>query len=585
MKKFNWTLICLLALLLWGCNDDIAYNEIDTSKENIRSSIRWYGSKNTETAQTNTRGSAQNMKLWAHNPIITVKFLNETEDVSLMEKIKTYAKEWEEYAGVEFKFVDKSENSLVRIGFDWNDNSWLTWSYTGNDAKVVVDQNSPTASFGGFNDGWMSEEEIKGDVLRLFGQVLGLEYEQRHMGWDTDWWKIKDGKYQAQKYWEDQFDGAFNLDWETIKTYVFDPLAATAGNHQTEEIDFESIMIWPNYTVRETVKRYANYELSAMDKQFIATLYPRKDVGRLPEYIRVNGKKYDVVRIGEYLWINNNLYGDGKEGYNITREDINTQLGYWGHKESDYPVDMKDVHRYFGQYFTPDYIFGTLADKSKTVICEENSTTPNQAWGIPSVNAFRQLFTMCGTGHDVEVRNALAARRYDNPAARSVIVPWTVPGSNTDFFDNGNTNRYGFNLMPGASVRLDSDSQPIEVQYLFWFAGMAAIDTDNDNRPMTASFAYVGQFRPRIRATLPHLQNVRFCRRLTDEELGYKLYIDKEQTNIIKLSLTEIPPSGYEELPNGSMRGTFVQHNLKGNILSMKDIKGIADLMVWYENR
>jgi hypothetical protein len=272
MKNYFLLLCCMLAFLT-SCNKEFE-NTPEVSKQHVK--IRWYGAKVLES-QPITRGVADNMKLWASNPVITVKFLNQTNDPALMEKIKTYAKEWEEYAGIEFKFVEQTDKTLVRIGFDWEDNSWLTWSYTGTDAKMVRNQNEPTACFGGLDDGWMSDEEIRGDVLRVFGQILGLEYEQRHMGWDDNWWKKdKNDNYYAQKYWENIFDGYYEeFDWETIKEFVFDPLSGI-GIHQTEDLDLESIMIWPNYTKKETTKPLANYELSEGDKEFIARLYPKK---------------------------------------------------------------------------------------------------------------------------------------------------------------------------------------------------------------------------------------------------------------------------------------------------------------------
>ena len=56
-----------------------------------------------------------------------------------------------------------------------------------------------------------------------------------------------------------------------------------------------------------------------------------------------------------------------------------------------------------------------------------------------------------------------------------------------------------------------------------------------------------------------HWMPIRWCRKLTDEELGYKLYINQTQTDIKKLSLTDSIPEGYQELPNGYIRGFYVQ--------------------------
>lgn len=55
---------------------------------------------------------------------------------------------------------------------------------------------------------------------------------------------------------------------------------------------------------------------------------------------------------------------------------------------------------------------------------------------------------------------------------------------------------------------------------------------------------------------------MRWCRRLTDKELGYKLYINQDQTDIQKLDLEDTAPYGYSELPNGYLRGFYVQYIL-----------------------
>lgn len=275
MKKIYFLLTCLIVAFVSCTNEDL--NTENGEVLNSRSpehSIRWYGTKTLDSPQT--KGVADQSKLWNANTPIRVKFLNEPEDPAILEKIETYAKEWEKYAGIRFDFVPDNEEAVVRIGFDWEYNDWLTWSLTGNDAKMIFSQNQPTAVFGGIQ--YLSEEELKGDVLRVFGQILGLEYEQRHLGWDDSWWKKdKNGVYRAQQYWENMFeDSHFNFDWEIIRKLVFDPMASPAAL-QTEEPDMESIMLWPHYTLKETSKLVANYELSEKDKEFIATLYPKKE--------------------------------------------------------------------------------------------------------------------------------------------------------------------------------------------------------------------------------------------------------------------------------------------------------------------
>lgn len=133
-------------------------------------------------------------------------------------------------------------------------------------------QTKPTAVFGGLE--YLDKEELRGDVLRVFGQILGLEYEQRHQKW-TFWRNGSTGK--IENHWMEMFDG-MDMEWDEIQDYVFTPLSGANAIYptMTTEIDEESIMAWPHYTISHTTKRLANYELSEGDKAFIGLLYPKK---------------------------------------------------------------------------------------------------------------------------------------------------------------------------------------------------------------------------------------------------------------------------------------------------------------------
>lgn len=376
MTKISLFFISLLTILITGCSNDDYYQRGSSDTKQSKTA-HWYGVKQLSDS-VSLRSAADRMKLWAQDPVITVKFLNSPDDPAVIDQIKAYAKEWEQYAGVAFSFVETSENALVRIGFDWDGNSWLTWSYTGNDAKMVRNQNEPTACFGGFSDGVMSDEEIKGDVLRVFGQILGLEFEQRHQGWDPSWWKKdKNGVYYAEKYWEGMFDGYYeNLDWETIRQFVFDPLAG-ATIVQTADVDFESIMMWPYYTKKETVKLYANHELSDGDKEFIATLYPKKEGNTI---------QTAWVDAGYFVWVN-----AGK-----------TQL-----KITDKGRRMEEL---------PDVIDGDQLTSAKGMFILDNWSLLKRAPKFKSSNItdFSSMFSYCANLLEVPLYNTSNGKNFSN---------------------------------------------------------------------------------------------------------------------------------------------------------------------------
>lgn len=290
MKKTLLFFITIVATLSFSsCNNEDF--DIGNETNNRSSKIRWYGVNIPN--EISTRGVSDKAKLWNQNAGIAIKFINNPADTSMIERIKTIASEWESYAGIKFNYVENDQKASVRIAFDWNGNDWLTWSYTGTDARYVRNQSEPTANFGGLQ--YQNEKQFKGDVLRIFGQILGLEYEQRHQDWS--FWR---SEIQLKRYWESMFYDT-NMDWEEIKDYVFTPLNGDNAVYptQTEVIDELSIMAWPYYTRPQTPKLIANYELSEGDKAFIAILYPKENIA-LPTIQEA------WVDAGYFTWTNAN---------------------------------------------------------------------------------------------------------------------------------------------------------------------------------------------------------------------------------------------------------------------------------------
>ena len=275
MKKTLLFLVCIIGILT-SCSQDTDLSSGMTDNNAKSQKIRWYGVKNLDESIT-TRGVIDSDKLW--NPFggITIKFLNSPSDKSKIEDVKKIAREWEQYAGIKFNFVEATQKASVRIAFDWKGNDLLTWSYTGNDARFIKNQSEPTAVIGGLE--YLEEEDFRGDVLRLFGQILGLEYEQRHQDWT--YWRSESA---LELYWKDFF-GDIDMSWDELREYVFTPLTKEYGvsPYQTPEIDTKSIMVWPYYTRKETTKLILNKELSEGDKLFIATLYPKNGQDKTPE--------------------------------------------------------------------------------------------------------------------------------------------------------------------------------------------------------------------------------------------------------------------------------------------------------------
>ena len=259
-------LLCLFlgfSLLLTACSRD---EDIPQAENPDSTNMRFYGVVLPKVP--GRQGAAQSDRLWNNGDTIKVKFLNGS--ATLHEKVISVAKEWELYANITFNFVNDGD-APVRVGFDWNENRYVTWSYIGTDCKLLEDQSEATLSFCILDAFIRLNEErfVRGDILRAFGQVLGLELESRNINFIPAWIPRPN---RVQAYWEYEISDVM---WEELKKYVFDPLDADLAIC-TESYDELSIMVWPfpkNILVNGG-SNGENTELSDTDKEFIARLYP-----------------------------------------------------------------------------------------------------------------------------------------------------------------------------------------------------------------------------------------------------------------------------------------------------------------------
>ena len=358
MKKTLFFLACIIGLLT-SCNQDDDQLRGSTQTNEGIQTVRMYGVKRPDPLTT--RGVVDENKLWNANNGIAIKFLNEPSDPAMLSKIQNIAREWEKYAGITFNFVESSAKADVRIAFDWNGNDYLTWSYTGTDARFVRKQTEPTAVFGGLEN--LYEEEFKADVLRVFGQILGLEYEQRHQDW-TFWWD----EARVEAYWKKAFEG-LDFNWEEVRDYVYTPLDGNNAIYpkQTPKLDELSIMVWPLYSRTQTTKVLANFELSEQDKSFIGELYPKGAANTDPTVI-IRGRANVLAQYASEGFTEFVRPSDGGVGYIVYNDTsavspgakvkglpgikdpskiyIADANGRFVVPKEDLPIDLAEVERY-----------------------------------------------------------------------------------------------------------------------------------------------------------------------------------------------------------------------------------------------
>lgn len=290
MKKLLLLTAVLLAVV--GCSKDDATTAGGQTEEAFFP--HFYGAAMLNKPSPATRGVANTLKIWslpmaAEN--LTVKFLNGTE--RYREFVKEVAKEWEKNAGVRFDFVKDNESAIVRVGFDYVPGMMSSWALTGTDHMQVYNQQTePTVHFAQWRRA--SDALKRSDVLRAFGQVLGLELEFRHPSFNPSWITDANGNVDEaaiQDYWENELAGY--ISWNELKNIVLNPLSdQTFLISKTDNYDSESVMTWPFYEMIaqnippiEFDEDY-NTELSVQDKTFIQSLYG-ESFGDIPPVDRI----------------------------------------------------------------------------------------------------------------------------------------------------------------------------------------------------------------------------------------------------------------------------------------------------------
>ena len=223
-----------------------------------------------------TRGVYDNYFLWDVGATILVKFLPGGSQ-KLRNEVMQYAKEWEQYANLKFKFVpDNTPKTNIRIQLTDNQTAW---SVIGTNANYV-DQAERTMNLDtgeGFRPtGYM--EYWHGTVVHEFGHAIGLLHEQSYPG-GVKWNKqaVYDFYAKMTPPWDKQ-----QVDFQVLEISDVFYTNGTA-------YDSKSIMhywIKKEFTLDGVGIPDNNY-LSEGDKRVISAMYPK--VGqRFMEVPRVN---------------------------------------------------------------------------------------------------------------------------------------------------------------------------------------------------------------------------------------------------------------------------------------------------------
>lgn len=196
-------------------------------------------------------------KRWANGRRLQIRFLDGHPVVQ--KRVSDWAEKWTEHANLVFDFGDH-ENADIRISFT----DLGSWSYIGTDARTIS-QSKATMNFG-----WLMpnspDQTYAQVVLHEFGHAIGCIHEHQAPAAGISWNK-------AVVY--DYYINVHHWTKQEVDTNFFQIYATSSTNFST--FDPHSIMVYPIPAAFTTngFEILWNSQLSEIDKQFVATIYPK----------------------------------------------------------------------------------------------------------------------------------------------------------------------------------------------------------------------------------------------------------------------------------------------------------------------
>ena len=205
-------------------------------------------------------------KCWEPGRTLHVRFLD--GDPAVQERVKQVAVQWTQFANIHFAF-DDSPDAEIRISFTPGG----SWSWIGMDC-LVIPPDQPTMNLGWLTP-WTEQEEYDRVVLHEFGHAIGAVHEHRRPEAEIPWNVEAVIAFYAgpPNYWDAAYTQAQVLD-----RYAADQI--TGG-----EFDPYSIMLYPvpkEHTVGGFEIPWSNSQLSDMDKEWAARMYPPEEAAAAP---------------------------------------------------------------------------------------------------------------------------------------------------------------------------------------------------------------------------------------------------------------------------------------------------------------
>lgn len=256
LYKYSYEQVMLLCEKRDYYPDDILCSQINAAIN---------GSENALIKLCSSRSNNQLLELavhqsykWLPGYVIKVKFLNSEPNGRYNDQhIIDWANEWNRHANISFEKVDNIADSDLRFEYSMDN---ACWSMLGTNAKNA-NFNNATIHLTFFGDAQMD----RANVLHEFGHALGCVHEHQSPA-ASILWNI------PTIYSE--FHRLIGWNRQKVNQNVISQYSQTEITNST--YDNQSIMIYPihDWMTIDGYNTAQNFDLSAMDKTFIAKCYP-----------------------------------------------------------------------------------------------------------------------------------------------------------------------------------------------------------------------------------------------------------------------------------------------------------------------
>lgn len=251
---------------------------------------------------SSSRGLADQYYLWDNGATLRVRFMGGSQ--AMKDRVKAYAKEWEQFANLTFSFVEYGD-AEIRVNLD---NKGGHNSIIGQQALGVA-QDVKTMNFD--TTDFQTYDAMHRTVLHEFGHAIGLLHEHYSPLAGIPWNKQLVYEELARTQGWDKMTVDVNLFQQYAVSYT----------HGTS-YDKTSIMHYPVLAKWTTNGYYVpwNNQLSAGDRTMIAALYPKAGTRtkEAPRFVVTNFTKMNVVNSAEkgglLLYPSFNIKTSGAEG-------------------------------------------------------------------------------------------------------------------------------------------------------------------------------------------------------------------------------------------------------------------------------